>query len=65
MFENKDYVCLNNERIVTKDFYYDELWFNIRTGEIVEENEQLKKYHDYMTKELDISKSIVLENLLR
>ena len=30
-----------------------------------EENEQLKKYYDYMKRELDISKSIVLEDLLR
>lgn len=65
MLAKKDFICLNNERIVTADFYYDELWFNIQTGEIVEENEQLKKYYDYMKRELDISKSIVLEDLLR
>lgn len=61
----KDFVCLNNERIITKDFYYDECWFNIKTGKIAEENDELKKYYDYMQKELDISKSIVLENLLK
>ena len=65
MLAKKDFICLNNERIVTADFYFDELWFNLQTGEMVEENEQLKKYYEYMKRELDISKSIVLEDLLR
>jgi sulfatase family protein len=65
MLAKKDFICLNNERIVTDKFYYDEVWSNIETGEIVEENEELKKYRDFMQKELEISKSIVLENLLK
>lgn len=65
MLAKKDFICLNNERIVTGKFYYDELWYDIETGEIVEENDELKKYRDFMQKELEISKSIVLENLLK
>ena len=65
MLAKKDFICLNNERIVTDKFYYDEVWSNIETGEMVEENEELKKYRDFMQKELEISKSIVLENLLK
>ncbi len=65
MLAKKDVICLNNERIVTDKFYYDELWYDIETGEIVEENDELKKYRDFMQKELEISKSIVLENLLK
>ena len=65
MLAKKDFICLNNERIVTDKFYYDELWYDIETGEIVEENDELKKYRDSRRKELEISKSIVLENLLK
>lgn len=65
MLAKKDFICLNNERIVTDKFYYDELWYDIETGEIVEENDELKKYRDFMQKELEISQSIVLENLLK
>lgn len=65
MLAKEDFICLNNERIVTDKFYYDEVWSNIETGEMVEENEELKKYRDFMQKELEISKSIVLENLLK
>lgn len=65
MLAKKDFICLNNERIVTDKFYYDELWYDIETGEIVEENDELKKYYKFMQKELKISKSIVLENLLK
>lgn len=65
MLAKKNFICLNNERIVTDKFYYDELWYDIATGEIVEENDELKKYRDFMQKELEISKSIVLENLLK
>ena len=65
MLAKKDFICLNNERIVTDKFYYDELWYDIETGEIVEKNDELKKYRDFMQKELEISKSIVLENLLK
>lgn len=65
MLAKKDFICLNNERIVTDKFYYDELWYDIETGEIVKKNDELKKYRDFMQKELEISKSIVLENLLK
>lgn len=65
MLAKKNFICLNNERIVTDKFYYDELWYDIETGEIVEESDELKKYYKFMQKELEISKSIVLENLLK
>ena len=65
MLARKDFICLNNERIVTENYYFDENWYDIQTGEIVEPNEELKKYYNDMKTELDISKSIVLENLLK
>ena len=71
MFESKDFVCLNNERIITDKYYYDEDWFNIENGEMLEldklddnTKEQLNKYYDYMKRELDISNSVILNNLL-
>ena len=65
MLARKDFICLNNERIVTENYYFDENWYDIKTGEIVEPNEEFKKYYNDMEIELDISKSIVLENLLK
>ncbi len=72
MFAEKDFVCLNNERIVTSKYYYDERWFRIIDGteidleEISEdEKELLDKYYEYMTRELDISTSISINNLLK
>lgn len=65
MLARKDFICLNNERIVTEDYYYDENWYDIKTGEMVKDDTKLKKYYDYMQRELEISTSIVLGNLLK
>lgn len=71
MFAKKDFICLNNERIVTSRYYYDEKWFRIANGEELnleeisqEERELLEEYYNDMNKELDISASISINNLL-
>lgn len=72
IFENKDFVCLNNGRIITQDYYYDEDWYDIASGEKVnldnitqEEKEKLEQYYNYMKKELDISFSVNINDLLK
>ncbi len=72
IFKNKDFVCLNNERIITDKYYYDENWYDIGTGgkiDIEEVDDNLKqlldKYLKYMRVEIDISNSIVINNLLK
>ena len=72
IFASKDFVCLNNERIIAKDYYYDQDWYVIETGETVDlevvseqEKEKLNKYHDYMRRELNISFSVNINNLLK
>lgn len=32
MFARKDFICLNNERIVTSRYYFDEEWYDIKNG---------------------------------
>lgn len=72
IFASKDFVCLNNGRIITQDYYYDEDWYDIATGENVnldnisqEEREKLEQYYNYMKKELDISFSVNINDLLK
>lgn len=72
MFESKDFVCLNNERIINDKYYFDENWYEIETGKEVdieslekEEKEKLESYYNNMKKELDISISISIYNLLK
>lgn len=72
MFGLKQFVCLNNERIVTDKYYYDEQWYDINTGEILildvledSEKEKLNTYYNSMKTELDISQSISVNNLLK
>ena len=74
MFARKEFVCLNNERIITNTYYYDEKWYkrkdgtevDLENGEISEdEKELLEEYYNNMKKELDISTSISINNLLR
>ena len=73
MFARKDFICLNNEKIVTSRYYYDGgQWYSIRTGENIdlaqidiEEKELLERYQKDMETELDISKSISIHNLLK
>ena len=71
MFAKKDFICLNNERIVTSRYYYDEKWFRIANGEELnleeipqDERELLEEYYNDMKKELDISVSISINDLL-
>lgn len=72
MFANKDVVYLNNERIITSQYYYDEQWYDIKTGErlIMEEldeetQELLEGYAQEMKNQLDISNSVIIYNLLQ
>lgn len=72
MFARKDFACLNNEIIITSRYYYNENWYNIKTGELVDidllsedEKELLEDYKRYMRKELDISKSIQIYDFLK
>ena len=72
MFARKDFICLNNERIVTSRYYFDESWYEKNTGSLVdienlstEEKELLERYQNNMRTELDISKSIQIYNLLK
>ena len=72
MFGRKDFVCLNNERIISSRYYYDEKWYDIYTGEEVnmenideDTREMLDRYYYDMKLELDISNSISINNLLK
>lgn len=71
MFGSKDFVCLNNELIITDKYYYDEGWYDRANGENIDidaVDEELKNtlntYYENMKSELDISNSIVHNNLL-
>ena len=72
MFARKDFICLNNERIVTSRYYFDEKWYRIKDGEEIyleelpqDERELLEDYYENMRKELDMSISISINNLLK
>lgn len=72
IFASKDFVCLNNARIIAQDYYFDEEWYVIKTGEKVdfdniseEERLKLEYYYECMEKELDISFSVNINDLLR
>ena len=72
MFARKDFICLNNERIVSSRYYYDGDWYEIGSGNMVDfsllsddERSLLNQYEEDMRKELDISKSINIHNLLK
>ena len=72
MFASKDFVCLNNERIITSRHYYDENWYDIKTGEKIDldnidkdTKELLDEYYNYMKMELEISNSVSVNNLLK
>ena len=72
MFARKDFISLNNERIVTSRYYYDERWFRRSDGMEIdleeiseEERELLYEYYNDMKEELDISTSISINNLLK
>lgn len=72
MFSNKDFAGLNNGRIITDKYFYNGDWYLIETGEMIDFNlidevikEKLNYYTDCLKKELDISLSINILNLLK
>lgn len=71
MFSTKDYAVISNGTIVTDTYYYNSEWYYIDTGEEVdldsigEDKEKLIKYVENMELELDISRSIIINNLLK
>ena len=72
LFARKDFICLNNERIVTSRYYFDEKWYRIKDGTEInleeltqDERELLEDYYEKMRKELDMSISISINNLLK
>ena len=72
MFASKDFVSLNNERIISSRYYYDEVWYEISTGQAVDfetldedTRKLLERYERQMRTELEISNSISINNLLR
>ena len=72
MFNRKDFICLNNERIVTSRYYYDEKWYRRDNGEEInleeiseDERKLLEGYYNDMKKELEISISISINDLLK
>lgn len=72
MFASKDFVSLNNERIIAQDYYYDEMWYDRKTGEVLnmeniseETRLLLAQYEQNMKTELGISNSISINNLLK
>ena len=74
MFTSKEFVSLNNGRIIGNSYYYDENWYEIKTGDKVdmkflessnpEIKETLDRYYREMQTELDISNSVSINNLL-
>lgn len=71
IFASKEFVSLNNERIITNKYYYDENWYDIKTGNQLDMKsldedikELLERYYNYMKKELEISNSVTINNLL-
>ena len=73
VFKAKPYVCINNGKAITDEYYYDtENWYVLATGEKVDMDlldEETKKYLnkvvDYTNKEIGISMSVLTENLLK
>lgn len=72
MFASKNFVSLNNEIIIADEYYYNGSWYSRKTGEELdlehletEEKAKLDRYYNEMKKELDISLSINLYNLLK
>lgn len=72
MFSNKDFVCLNNGKIITDKYFYDGDWYLIESGEKLDlsnlpeaEVEKLNDYCESLKTELDISLSINILNLLK
>lgn len=73
IFDTKDYAYISIGDIVTNDYYYhDDDWYYIKTGEKVnfedlteKQKNKLEEYVKNMKVELDISSSIIINNLLK
>ena len=72
MFSNKNFIGLNNGKIITDKYFYDADWYEISSGNKInlddlpeEEAKKLQEYSEIMQKELDISLSINILNLLK
>jgi len=72
MFDSRPYIVLNNGRIVTDKYLYNGVWNEIETGKELdleniseEEKNVLERYVNQMKEELEISNSIVFNNLLK
>lgn len=73
IFNRDSYVAINNGKVITKDYYYDaDSWYVIETGEKLdmdslpeEEKEKLNLYVDEALIEIEISNSVVVNNLLQ
>lgn len=73
IFEKKPYVCINNGKIITEQYYYDaENWYDLKTGEMLDMESledsvrnQLEENVEDTNLEIGISMSILTENLLK
>ncbi len=73
IFQTKPYVCINNGKIITEEYYYDaENWYHLTNGEKVnmdlleqETRNNLEQNVLLMQKELGVSMSVLTENLLK
>ncbi|MCI8308874.1 MAG: sulfatase-like hydrolase/transferase [Clostridia bacterium] len=73
IFNRNSYVTINNGKIITKKYYYDgNKWFILENGDALdmnslseEENEVLKSYVTKSLQEIDISNSVIINNLLK
>lgn len=73
IFEHKPYVCINNGKIITDEFYYDsESWYYLKSGDKVdmesidvETKNKLDSIVKNAEKEIGLSMSVLTENLLK
>jgi len=72
MFDYRPYTSINNGRIITEKYLYNGVWNNLESGEELnletlseEEKVKLEKYVSQMKEELEISDSIIYNNLLK
>lgn len=73
IFNRNSYAAVNNGKIITKDYYYDaDSWYVLETGEKLdmnslsqEEKDLLDLYVDEALTEIEISNSVVVNNLLQ
>lgn len=73
IFSRNSYIAINNGKVITSKYLYDGTgWFALKTGEKVDENnidaseyETLKIFEKQALTELDISNSVMVNNLLQ